>query len=209
MDNEKQVTDERSALGRRAFLYKACIWSAGAAMAGFATRLAGDECGFTSPGFSRPVLPNACIRTATDTEHTLALLVDTVVPGPETDPDGAPGALESCASNLLADDYYPFRAYAESLASIINVQAQGDFGKPFAELAYKQRLSVLVAAQESLPILRMVYRAIRSAFFGGAYNGVGLSYLGYPGPNLGYRHIPEASFRRAVCRELTTTGWMP
>ncbi|MBI5526927.1 MAG: gluconate 2-dehydrogenase subunit 3 family protein [Deltaproteobacteria bacterium] len=208
MDHAKQVKGERPAIDRRAFLYNACIWSAGAVMAGFATRLSGDECGFSSPGFTRPVLPNACIQATTETERTLALLVETVVPGPETDPDGAPGGVESCALNLLADDYYPFRAYAEGLASIINVQAQGDFGKPFADLAYKQRLGVLVAAQESLPILRMVYRAIRSAFYGGAYNGVGLTYLGYPGPNLGYRHIPEASFRRAVCKELTTTGWM-
>ena len=70
-------------------------------------------------------------------------------------------------------------------------------------------MDVLVAVQETMPLLRLAYRAIRSAFFGGAYNGVGLDYVGYPGPNLGYRHVPEFSFRTPVCQELTTDGRMP
>lgn len=59
---------------------------------------------------------------------------------------------------------------------------------------------MLVRAEDKLPLLRLAYRAIRSAFYGGAYNGVGLDYLGYPGPNLGYRHLPECSFRRGGVR---------
>ena len=76
-------------------------------------------------------------------------------------------------------------------------------------MPYQQRIDVLVAAVDKVPLLRLAYRAIRSAFFGGAYNGIGLDYVGYPGPNLGYRSIPEFSFRKAVCQELTADGRMP
>lgn len=195
--------------GRREFLLKAATWSAGVAMLGAAAVIPGDECPFESPGFTRPPLPNACVQPGTDVEKTLAAVVDTVVPGPSTDPDGAPGGLEACALNLLFDDFYPFRANAAALSALIDLEASADYGKKFVECSYKQRVQVLRKAEEGMPILRLVYKAIRSAFYGGAYNGVGLTYLAYPGPNLGYRHVPASSFRKPVCRELTETGWMP
>ena len=188
-------------------------WSTGLLLT--ATGVAGvriahaDECDFETPGFTRPELTNACIEPQSGIELTLAAVVDTVVPGPDIDPRGDPGALEACAINMLLDGYYPFRENASMLAGLMDMLSNLDFGQPFIDLAHDDRLVILVKAQNSVPLLRLAYRAIRSAFFGGAYNGVGLDYLGYPGPNLGYRHIPEASFRRPMCREATETGWMP
>jgi len=170
---------------------------------------AGEGGEFESPGFMRPVVPGACVQPSTPAEKTLAAMVDTVVPGGGTDPDGSPGALEACAMNLLQDDFYPFKAYATVIAALMDQLAQDGYGKDFVGLPYDQRLAVVVKSQESLPVLRLAYRAIRSAYYGGAYNGVGLDELGYPGPNLGYRHIKEASFRVQVCKEMTGEGWMP
>ena len=159
--------------------------------------------------FARPTLPGACLQPLGEVEATLAALLDAVVPGPEGDPEGAPGALEACAMNILLDGSFPFRQYADLFALLLDGLAGDTFGKTFVELDHGQRLQVLLKAQEQLPLLRLAFRAIRSAFYGGAYNGVGLRYVGFPGPNLGYRHVAECSFRQTVCAERTETGWMP
>ncbi len=160
---------------------------------------------YVSPGWSRPVLENACLEPSTDAEKTLAAVVDTVVPGPTLDPDGDPGGLEACSLNLMFDEYYPFRTMIPELATLFDINSPGG---SFVDLDYESRMETLVKVQNEMPILRLAFRAIRSAFFGGAYNGLGHEYVKYPGPNLGYRHILEASFRVPVCQELTD-GWMP
>ena len=200
------------AMDRREFLARATRWSL-LSLAGAATGFNGianaAEAGFTPPPFPRPPLPNACIEPSTPVEKTLAAVLETVVPGLATDPDGEPGAIESCAMNLMVDDAYPFRGYASLIATLMDSLAKKAHERAFVHIDPDARLGVLVDAQESLPLLRLAYRAIRSTFYGGAYNGVGLGYLGYPGPNLGYRHLEEASFRVPVCKEMTGEGWMP
>ncbi|TNF26116.1 MAG: hypothetical protein EP329_21735 [Deltaproteobacteria bacterium] len=191
---------------RRDFLRKMGGWAAGV----LASAAALDaRAGFLpNPGYPRRPLPGACLPAATDIERTLAAILDAVVPGAESDPDGTPGAVEACAMNLLLDGAYPFRDYAPAIVALMDALAESAHGAPFATLGLAERVEVLVTAQETLPLLRLAYRAIRSAFYGGAYNGVGLDYVGYPGPNLGYRHLHAFSFRRPVCTELTE-GWMP
>lgn len=194
-------------MDRRRFMERMGGWSLATLLSAVAARA--DEAEFATPGFLRPPVPNACIPAATDTERTLTAVLDAIVPGPQTDPEGTPGAVEACSLNVLLDATFPFLQYADMFATIIDSQSQDLHGGPFLSLTQDQRVDVLVAVQDTLPLLRLAYRAIRSAFFGGAYNGVGLDYVGYPGPNLGYRHIPESSFRAPVCRELTTDGRMP
>ncbi len=199
-------------MDRRGFLARATRWSlltlAGAALGVDGVARAAEP-GFMPPPYPRPPLPGACIEAATPVEKTLAAVLETVVPGLATDPDGEPGAIESCAMNLMVDGAYPFRGYASLIATLMDSLAKKSHERPFLELDPDARLAVLVEAQESLPLLRLAYRAIRSTFYGGAYNGVGLGYLGYPGPNLGYRHLPEASFRVPISEEMTEEGWMP
>jgi hypothetical protein len=199
-------------LDRRKFLARCGRWSVAVLLGSIGYHLGRAEEGldeFTSPGFPRPPLPGACLEPVGTLEKTLAAVVDTVVPGTTTDPEGHPGALESCALNLLLDDFYPFRSYASLIVSLVDAIGQQLHASTFLDADYQQRLEVLIKAQEDLPVLRLAYRAIRSAFYGGAYNGIGLDFVGYPGPNLGYRHLPEASFRLPVCKELTEDGWMP
>lgn len=200
-----------TSIDRRHFLKDMGAWSIGLLVASSAGSLAlaqGDE-EFQSPGWPREALPGACMKPESQVEKILAAMVDTIVPGPDTDPAGDPGGLESCAINMLMDGNYPFREQAGILADLMDLLAQGDYQAGFLDITYEQRIQVLLKAEQSMPLLIMAYRAIRSAFFGGAYNGIGLEYMKYPGPNLGYRHIREASFRRAMCREKTEKGWMP
>jgi len=177
------------------------------AVAGGFAKAAGT--GFAGLPFARDPLPGACLLPLGDVQATLAAMLDTVVPGPTTDPEGTAGALEACSMNILLDGSFPFRQYADLFALALDGIASDAHGAAFVELAYPQRLDVLMTAQEQLPMLRLAFKAVRSAFFGGAYNGVGLRYVGYPGPNLGWRHVPEASFRAPVCRERTEAGCMP
>jgi hypothetical protein len=195
-------------MDRRDFLRHSGAWALGTMLGAVAESVARAS-EWTFQGFSRPALPGACLPAGSDVEKTLAAILDTVVPGPSSDPDGSPGAVEACAMNLLLDDFFPFRQYAGFFAGMADQLANDAHAVPFASLPLPQRVEVLVQAQEMLPLLRLAFRAIRSAFFGGAYNGVGFDYVGYPGPNLGWRHVELCSFRRAVCRERTTTGWMP
>lgn len=202
-----QSSETKVDVYRRAFLKELGSWSLGVLLGGFA--LSGRAAPFRASGFARPALPGACLMPVGDVERTLAAVLDTVVPGRSSDPSGDPGALEACAMNLLLDDHYPFRTFAPMFAAVFDQMSEETHGQAFADLPYESRLDIVIEAQDRIPLLTLAYRAIRSAFYGGAYNGVGLTWLGYPGPNLGYRHLPEASFRRPVCRERTETGWMP
>lgn len=198
-------------IDRRAFLERAGAWALGVILAS-AGPLEGRAMAaepFRSPPFPRPPVPGACVQPFTPVEKTLAAIVDAVVPGSESDPEGTPGALEGCAMNLIVDDAFPFRSYASLITTLMDGLATKAHGAPFAGLPLEARVDVLTLAQEELPLLKLAYRAIRSAYFGGAYNGVGLSAVGFPGPNLGYRHLPEFSFRKPVCTERTKDGWMP
>ncbi len=194
-------------MNRRQFFERMGGWSLATLLSAVAARA--DDAPYETPGFLRKPVPGACLQPGTDTEKTLAAVLDAIVPGPTTDPEGTAGAVEACSLNVLLDATFPFLHYADMFATIIDGQAQDLHGAPFLQLTQDQRVDVLVAVQDTVPLLRLAYRAIRSAFFGGAYNGIGLDYVGYPGPNLGYRHVPEFSFRAPVCQELTADGRMP
>lgn len=195
---------------RRSFLADMGAWALGlvVASAGPLARQA-SAAPFESPPFPRPTVPGACVQPINPVEKTLAAIVDAVVPGSESDPEGTPGALEGCAMNLMVDDTFPFRSYASLMTTLMDGLATQTYDAPFATLPLDERVEVLRLAQEELPLLKLAYRAIRSAYFGGAYNGVGLTAVGFPGPNLGYRHVAEFSFRKPVCKERTEEGWMP
>lgn len=204
----------KTTLDRRQFLKRSGRWAMGVLLAaggGYGLIRAGQDDfePFAAPPFPRPPLDGACLQPVTDAEKVLAAVVDTVVPGSETDPTGDPGALEACALNLMLDEFYPFKTYADLIVTVVNQAAQNQYQDTFLAGTYEQRLAVLLDAQEALPVLRLAFRAIRSAFYGGAYNGVGLTYVNYPGPNLGFRHLPEFSFGKAMSQEESDTGWMP
>jgi len=198
-------------MDRRTFLAESGCWSLGVILGSLAgsRALQAAEATFIAPPFGRKPLPGACMQPGDKVEKTLAAVLETVVPGKATDPDGEPGAVEACALGVLMDSSFPFRPYASILATVLDNLAITRGGTVFAKASADDRIAVLLQAQEQLPMLRLAFRAVRAAFFGGAYNGVGFDYVGYPGPNLGYRHLPQCSFRKPVCKEMTDTGWLP
>lgn len=196
---------------RRRFLRETASWSLGLILGSVtASRdlLAADAV-FESPGFGRKPLQGACMEPVDKVEKTLLAVLETVVPGKASDPQGDPGAVEGCALDMIMDAGWGFRQYGSIFATVLDKRAITKTGVAFAEATEADRIEILLETQDQLPMLRLAFRAIRSAFFGGAYNGLGLDYVGYPGPNLGYIHLPQCSFRKPVCKEMTTTGWMP
>ena len=203
--------EKQGELDRRTFLRIASGGSLGAALAALLCRgpfrqaLASVE--FPEP--DHQPLEGACIAAASDDEKTVAAIVDTIVPGRTTDPTGAPGALESCAFNLIYDDFFPFAANLPLLLPLVDGLADQLYGKPFVNCSLEERTEVLKRAEETLPFIRLAYRFIRSAFYAGNYNYVGTTSIGWPGPNLGYVGHPDFTFGEPLAQELTVDGNLP
>ena len=154
-------------------------------------------------------MAGACHQAVTTEEKTVAAIVDTVVPGRQSDPEGDPGAIDSCAVNLIYDEFWPFVSALPLILSLVNNLASDLHSKTFLECDLKQRTQVLAQAETKLPLIRLAYRFIRSAFYAVNFNMVGAGYLSWPGPNLGYLDHEEFSFRKPVSKELTKDGNLP
>ncbi len=151
----------------------------------------------------------ACAEAVTADEKTVAAIVDTVVPGPASDPDGYPGALDTCAFNLIYDEFYPFVSALPFLLALVNKKSDNKYGKTFEELDLVKRTQVLKESESAVPLMRLAYRFIRSAFYAANYNMVGAKHFGWPGPNLGYTEHKDFSFGKAICKEMTKDGNLP
>jgi len=82
-------------------------------------------------------------------------------------------------------------------------------GVPFAEVDRAGREDILHTVQGQLPFLAHGYRFVRAIFYADLHGPTGSQSLGFGGPNLGYLHDPELSFRRPMSEELTQHGYMP
>jgi len=154
-------------------------------------------------------LDGACIQPQTDEERVVALIVDTVVPGSASDPSGVPGALDCCALNLIYDAFFPFTDYLPLILPAVEGVAQDRFSRSFDACCLEDRTEVLARVEEVLPVVRLAYRFIRSAFYGAAYTMRGTKWVRWPGPNLGYAEHPDLSFGEPLCEELTAYGNLP
>ena len=195
---------------RRRFLVLSGRLTFGGAAA--AVLLRGPERALAELAFPDPdyvPLDGACVEAETEEERVVAALVDTVVPGSGSDPDGVPGALDCCALNLIQDAFYPFRDYLPLIVPAVQGLAQELYGRGLPECDLEQRTEVLKRAEEALPVIRLAYRFVRSAFYGAAYTMRGTEELGWPGPTLGYADHPELSFREKLADELTDDGNLP
>ena len=204
-------TNKDRPLDRRRFLELAGKVTFGGAVAAAIFRGPMRElwAGVKLPSPDHTPLAGACHKAETTEEMTVAAIVDTVVPGRQSDPSGAPGAIDSCALNLIYDEFWPFVSAMPLILSLVNNLASDDYSKTFLECDLEERTRVLAQAEDKLPLIRLAYRFIRSAFYAVNYNMVGGSYLNWPGPNLGYKDHPEMSFRQPVSKELTKDGNLP
>ena len=197
--------------GRREFLELAGKGTFGAALAAavFGGPLRDLYARVKYPEPDHKPLEGACVEALTDDEKKVAAIVDTVVPGKDVDPDGVPGARESCALNLIYDEFYPFVQVLPSLLLLVDTKASSLYSRTFMECTFKERTKVLQEAEDTLPLIRLAYRFIRSTFYASTYNMVGAAHLNWPGPNLGYTDHPDFTFGAPLSRELTRDGNLP
>ena len=152
--------------------------------------------------------PAGCIDPETDSEHTLAAFVDTVVPGFDSDPDHAPGALDACGLNVVYDPALPLAPLAGLLTMTLDGFARSLHGASFADLSLAEREEVVAETELDLPELTLAIRLARTAFYGAQYSDVAERWLGVLGPNLGYMD-DDFSFVEPQSDEMTDDGNLP
>ncbi len=209
MEPKKEVDKGRA--DRRRFLVLAGKGTFGAALAAavFGGPLRALYARVKYPDPDHVPLEGACVEPLTEDEKKVAAIVDTVVPGKDVDPDGVPGARESCAVNLIYDEFYPFVQALPFMLLLVDTKAGALYSKKFLACTLKERTKVLQQAEETLPLIRLAYRFIRSTFYASNYNMVGAAHINWPGPNLGYTDHPDFSFDEPLSRELTRDGNLP
>ena len=140
----------------------------------------------------------------TPTGRVIAAFVDTVVPGRWRDPTGAPGGLDTGAAALFFDPALPALPFVELLAGLLNAETKAHFaGATFDALSPGERDGVVTSALASTDLLGFAVQLVMLAFFSSREAG---AYLGYPGPNPGYRGDPDYSFERPMATEITLDG---
>lgn len=164
-----------------------------------------DFCG----GPTREEEISFCLDIDDEVGRVLKMLCETVIPGRMSDPEGTPGALECCAMNILYDEFYPFKENARPVVNIIEKIAQDKYERSFVELGQAEREDVLMSAEQWLPLISLVTKFIKAAFFTDAYTTLGWEYVGYPGPNLGYINDPDFGVKEPTSKEKTPDGNMP
>ena len=212
MDRKGQTdSPPRGGTDRRGFLKLAARGTFGAALATavFHGPLRSLYARVKYPDPDHEPLQGACVEPLSEDEKKVAAIVDTVVPGKAIDPDGVPGARESCALNLIYDEFYPFVQALPFILALADKLASTDYEKTFLQCTLTERTRVLQQAEDKLPLIRLAYRFIRSTFYASTYNMVGAAHLNWPGPNLGYTEHPDFTFGKAVSRELTRDGNLP
>jgi hypothetical protein len=116
----------------------------------------------------------------------LAAYVSTLVPGPEDDPEGTPGAVEAGAvEELHAQVPYIIPLVTADVQAV----ALATHAQPFDALDYPEREALLVAAfaDPTRAAHHLVALAIGAgAFYADFRTRVGGTHLGFPGPSTGY-----------------------
>jgi hypothetical protein len=151
-------------------------------------RLLVASAGLVASWSVRPVraLPAALGRVVDPVSLTLQRYVSTLVPGPDEDPTGSPGAVEAGAVDQLREQV-PY--LVPLLVADLDAAALATFRRPFASLGYARRERLLVTAftQPSRRALHLAAMAVGAGtFYGDFRNRVGGAHIGFPGPSDGY-----------------------
>lgn len=119
-------------------------------------------------------------------QAVLAAYVSTLVPGPDDDPDGTPGAVEAGAVDQL-EAQAPY--IIPPIVTDVTAAALATHGQPFELLGYADREALLVAAfadPQRSPYHLIALAVGAGTFYGDFRNRVGGTHLGFPGPSEGY-----------------------
>ena len=140
---------------------------------------------------------------------TFVAFIDTIIPGKESDPTQAPGAIEADTFEYLErvekSKIFPISIDLIHFAVTQALDTASWFSRfvPFNNLALKDRQG-MIEKLLFIPGIPFLLRLARAPFYTAAVNRVGFDYLGYPGPNEGYS---DYSFREVLAKpEAGTVG---
>ena len=142
-------------------------------------------------------------------EEILSAFAETVIPGPDLDPERSVGAIEARALEVLYDPYYGLSPLIPMLTRNLSRTSLWWYGKPFVDLDLSQRTEILQFKDKN-SLVKPVYEnaeiLVKLAFYGGIINDVGTDYISFPGPSFGYR---DYCFNRRFADEETEDGNLP
>jgi hypothetical protein len=141
--------------------------------------------------------------------QTLAAFADTIIPGPEHDPDGTPGAVQARAVELFHDPYYGVDKLLPGFVAELDRLALERYQSTFVALTFAKRTDVVLGMQNSPvvePLLLLVMVLIPSlAFYAGPLSDVGIAYIQWGGPAHEYKNV---TYGRPLARTRTRNGNM-
>jgi hypothetical protein len=142
-------------------------------------------------------------------EPTMKAFVDTIIPGPSSDPQGSAGGNEACAYEVLHDPYYGLKPFIGLISWDLNQTGLRWHGRFFKDLDLSQRTAIM-SFKDNAPLMRLFYEQaevlVKLAFYGAIINDVGTTYISFPGPSNGYR---DYSFDEKFSEEATEDGNLP
>ena len=137
------------------------------------------------------------------TGWSVAVFVDTALPGKRLDPTGVAGALDVGVPSMFFDPELPAAAFVTFLAVLLDSVAEKIVpGKTFGTLPLDQRDE---AVDEALKLELMSF-ALQLVKLGYYSSPTAACILGYPGANPGYIDNRHFSFKRAMSTEITNDG---
>jgi hypothetical protein len=190
------ISRPSSQLSRREF-----IQVAGAAASAFA--LFGAGCGSSGSDPNSPRLPSLGGAPDSHDGRVVAAFVDTIVPGRHRDPLNKPGGLDVGAPAVFFDPELPALKLVPLLVSFLDGGANRLYNNDFDALPPSERDAVVEDALAGFAPMEFAVQLAKLAFFS---SQGGMTSLGYPGANDGYKDDPEFSFGVALTNEITSDG---
>lgn len=142
-------------------------------------------------------------------EKTMKTFADTIIPGPNSDPEGSVGGVEAGALEVIYDPYYGLTPFIRMLARNLNLTSLWWYGKLFKDLNLRQR-SAIVLFKDDKALIKLIYQQaenlVKLAFYGAIINNLGTDYISFPGPAFGYY---DFSFDEKFADEATEDGNLP
>jgi hypothetical protein len=147
---------------------------------------------------------DTCIR-----EKTIIAFADTIIPGPNADPEGSAGGIEAGALDVLHDPVYGFVPFFGLLSMSLNLTSLRWYGRLFKDLDLGQRTAI-VLFKDNNAIIKLIYQQaenlVKLAFYGAIINNLGTDYISFPGPAFGYY---DYSFDQKFAKQTTEDGNLP
>ena len=148
-----------------------------------------------------------CMSASSHSKETVLAISDVIVPGAKNSPDKSPGAVDTCALDIIYDPFFGLEKYIAFLVISIDWSSLWRFGRLYKNLDFDERTFILQLKEEKSWFLKKGFKGLiilaKLAFYGGYKNSIGLEYIGFPGANPGYH---DYSHNIVFAKERTADG---